>query len=463
MGSFHSSSKGYLSQVSLLHHMVGRKEKVYGQNWHPIEAQSESGARFSLGKIQLFCPVCGSPKVGPYGTHGRKNTRIETFQCKNRKCPHLKNHKVGKQFVLTTSYQFKELIFGKLKALYEDLLKDGAKNKTIAKKYGISESQVSALRTEIESAIDKLNGLDILVLTPQPDTAVAIDETFLKIEGTSIYIIIATGYTSHKTLGIKVSKSRSEEDIREVFNEAEMNTKHNISTISSDALNATQAMAKNLNREITHIIHPHKKPFKKAIIRHYTYENNERITTTIGVKSNFFKKRSKRQFRYMEARTDLTPKVKKKLGRPKGSKTKKRHKQPRTKKKRGRKGLYTVFEKGTIGYAIIDPYRDKLKIGKGLSRPVGAGLNATLKLYHQMSIQNNLAENINSILRAIIRLRGPKTIKSVERRIRATLKIRNHPEILDEVRIMRQVRGDFLMNNLKLIECADLLDRGIIM
>ena len=443
--------------------MVGRKRKVYGSYWHPIEAQSESGACFSLGKIQLFCPVCGSPKVGPYGTHGRKNTRVETFQCKNRKCPHLNNHKTGKQFVLTTSYQFKELIFSKLKALYEDLLKDGAKNKTIAKKYGISESQVSALRTEIESAIDKLNGLDTLVLIPQPDTAVAIDETFLKIEETSIYIIIATGYTSHRTLGIKVSKSRSEEDIHEVFNEVEENIEHEISTISSDALNATQSMAKNLNREITHIIHPHKKPFKKAIIRHYSYENNERITTTIGVKSNFFKKRGKRQFRYMEARTDLSPKIKKKLGRPKGSKTKKRHKKPRAKKKRGRKGLYTVFEKGAIGYATIDPYRDKLKIGKGLSRPVGAGLNATLKLYALMSIQNNLAENINSILRAIIRLRGPKTIESVERRIRATLKIRNHPEILDEVRIMRQVRGDFLMKNLKLIECADLLEQGIIM
>ncbi len=443
--------------------MVGRRKKDYGPLWRLIEAQSESGARFPLGKMQLFCPACGSPKVGPYGTHGRESTRVETFQCKNGKCPHLKKYKVGKQFILTTSYQFKELIYGKLKALYEDLLKDGAKNKTIAKKYGISESQVSALRNEIESAIDKLNGLDSLVLIPQPDTAVAIDETFLKIEGTSIYIIIATGYTSQKTLGIKVSNSRSEEDIREVFNEAEINTEHNISTISSDALNATQAMAKNLNREITHVIHPHKKPFKKAIIRHYTYENNERITTTIGVKSNFFKKRGKRQFRYMEARTDLTPKVKKKRGRPKGAKTKKKCKTPRTKKIRGRKGLYTVFEKGAISYATIDPYRDKLKIGKRLSRPVATGLNATLKLFPLMSIQNNLAENINSILRAIIRLRGPKTIESVERRIRATLKIRNHPEILDEVRIMRQVRGDFLINNLKLIECADLLDRGIIM
>jgi len=455
--------KRHLNLVSLLFRMVGRKKKVYGQLWRPIEAQSESGARFPLGRIQLFCPACGSAKVGPYGTHGRKTTRVETFQCKNSKCSHLKSHKTGKQCVITTSYQFRELIFGKLKAFYEDLLKDGAKNKTIAKKYGISESQVSALRTEIESAIDKLNGLDTLVLTPQPDKAIAIDETFLKIEGTSIYVIISTGYTSHKTLGIKVSKSRSEGDIREVFDEAEGNTDHDISAVSSDALNATQAALKNLNREITHIIHPHKKPFKKAIIRHYSYENNERITTTIGVKSNFFKKRGKRQFRYMEARTDLIPKIKKKRGRPKGSKTKKRHKKPGTKKKRGRKGLYTVFEKGTIGYATIDPYRDKLKIRKGLSRPVSAGLNATLKLFPLMSIQNNLAENINSILRAIIRLRGPKTIESVERRIRATLKIRNHPEILDEVRIMRQVRGDFLMNNLKLTECADLLEQGIIM
>ncbi len=443
--------------------MVGREIKVYEPYWHPIEAQSESGACFSLGKIQLLCPACGSSKVGSYGTHGRKNTRVETFQCKDRKCPHLKNYKTSKQFVLTTSYQFNELIFGKLKTLYEDLLKDGAKNKTIAKKYGISESQVSALRTEIESAIDKLNGLDMLVLMPQPDTSVAIDETFLKIEGTPIYVIIATGYTSHKTLGIKVSKSRSEADIREVFDEADGNTERDISAISSDTLNATQAMAKNLNREITLIIHPHKKPFKKAIIRYYSYENNERITTTIGVKSNFFKKRGKRQFKYMEARTDLSPKIIKKLGRPKGSKTKKRYKKPRTKKKRGRKGLYTVLEKGTIGYATIDPYRNKLKIGKGLSSPVSAELNATLKLFPLMSIQNNLAENINSILRAIIRLRGPKTIESVERRIRATLKVRNHPEILDEVRITRQVRGDFLMNNLKLIECADLLERGIIM
>ena len=102
--------------------MVGRKKKIYGPLWVPVEVQNENGARFSLGKIQLFCPVCGSPKIGPYGTRARASTRVEAFQCKNLECQHLKHHKVGKEFILTTSYQFKELIYGKLKAFYEDLL-----------------------------------------------------------------------------------------------------------------------------------------------------------------------------------------------------------------------------------------------------------------------------------------------------------------------------------------------------
>ena len=443
--------------------MVGRNKKIYDSLWRPIEVQNKNGVRFPLGKIQLLCPTCGSPLIGEFGTHERKDIRVETFQCKNPDCTHLTSFKTPKQFILTTSYRFQELIAEKLKEFYEDLMIDGAKQKTIAKKYSISEAQVSALRSEIEIVIDKLNGLDSLVLTPQSDTAIAIDETFLKIEGTPIYIIIATGYTSRKALGIKVSKTRSEEDMREVFDEAEQNTEHSIDTVSSDALNATQSMVKNIGREITHVIHPHKKPFKKAIIRHYRYEGNERITTIVGVESDFFKKRGKRQFKYMETRTDLTPKVKKKRGRPKGATSKKRKKSLGPKKKRGRKGLYSVFTKGKIGYATIDPYRDKLKIRKGLSSTVGAALNATLFLFALMSIQNNLAENLNAFLRAMLRLTGPKTIKSVENRIRATLKLRNHPELLYEIEIERRMRGDFIINNLKLIEYAELLERGIIM
>jgi len=210
--------------------------------WRSFEVQTEKGARFSIGEIQLYCPKCRSPLVGGFGTHKRKDKRVEAFQCKNKHCAHLKNHKTPKKFVLTTSHRFQELITGKLQDFYEDLMIDGARQNTLAKKYGISEAQVSALRSELEKAIDALHGLDSLVMELQPDCAVAIDETFLKIEGTSIYVILAIGYKSRKTLGVKVSKNRSEEDIRAVFDEADKNTAHGITTLTSDALNATQSM-----------------------------------------------------------------------------------------------------------------------------------------------------------------------------------------------------------------------------
>ncbi len=146
-------------------------------------------------EIKIRCPECRSWMVGPNGTRKRKNGRVDAFICKNPECKHLKQ-KTSKQFIVTTSYEFKKLVHGKLKQLYEDILKDGAKNKTIAKKYNVSPSEISALRTEVEKAIEKHQTLDSLVDVPQPDRTVAIDEMLLRIEGKRMYIIVATGYTT---------------------------------------------------------------------------------------------------------------------------------------------------------------------------------------------------------------------------------------------------------------------------
>ena len=248
-----------------------------------------------LGNIQIRCSLCGSWMVSPNDTRPRKNGRVEAFICKN---PNYKNegHKTPKQFILTTSYEFKKQVFNKLERLYEDLLKDGAKNKTIAKKYKVSPSQISALRAVFVESFDKLEELDKLVKVPQPDRAICMDETFLKIEGTLIYIIVATGYKAHKILGLKVSKTRKEEDLREVFDETEQNTEKPISDVTSDGWGATQTMTKNLGREITHVIHKHKKPYKKVVARYYSYTKTDRITSEIGIKKDVFKKKGKREF-----------------------------------------------------------------------------------------------------------------------------------------------------------------------
>ena len=144
------------------------------------------------------------------------------------------------------------------------------------------------------------------------------------------------------------------------------------------------------------------------------------------------------------------------MGRAKGSKNKRKEKPLKKKKKQGKRGVFKVFDKGKKFYAKIDPYRKTVKISKKLPASLTTALTEVLNLFALMSIQNNLSENKNSILQSKMRLRGPKTVKSVERRIRATEIVQNQPEILEKIQISRNVRGSFYMNNLKVIELPNM-------
>lgn len=440
--------------------MAGRKKKNLVPIFRDLIIIMKSVVDLMLGQIQIKCPLCGSWKVAPNGTRPRNGRRVEAFICRNPKCKN-GGYKTPKQFILTTSYEFKELIFDKLKRLYEDLLIDGAKSKTIAKKYKVSPSQISKLRAVFVEAIDKLEGLDTLVKVPQSDRTICMDETFLKIENTPIYIIIATGYKTHKFLGLKVSKTRKEEDMREVFDEAEQNTKKPISNVISDGWGATQKMTKNLGRKITHVIHKHKKPYKKIVIRHYFYTKTHQITLEIGMKKDIFKKKSKRAFYYRISKTLLTPSPNKNRGRPKGSKNKPKNKKKATQpKKRGRKGLFKVFSTGKRGYVKVDPYRITLKFSKTMDSKLITVLKELFELFVRKTIQNNVAEGSNSVLQSLLKLCGPKTELSVEKKIRGFAIIRNTPELLSNVKIERNIHKDFIINDLISPELAHLMNQG---
>ena len=440
--------------------MVGRKKKLLIPLYRDLIIVMKGVVDLLLGNIQIKCPLCGSWRVSPNGTRPRKDGRVEAFICKNPNCKN-EGHETPKQFILTTSHEFKKQIFNKLKRLYEDLLKDGAKSKTIAKKYKVSPSQISALRAAFVESLDKLEGLDKLVKVPQPDRAICMDETFLKIEGTPIYIIVATGYKTHKILGLKVSETRKEKDLREVFDEAEQNTEKPISDVISDGWGATQAMNKNLGREITHIIHKHKKPYKKVVARHYSYTKTDRITSEIGIKNDVFKKKRKREFYYTVFKTPLKIPSSKKRGRPLGSKSKSKKKKKSAKnKRRGRKGLFKVFFKGQRGYMKVDPYRMTMKFSKNMDPKIVATLKELFGLFFRKTIQNNVAEGSNSVIQSLLKLCGPKTESSVEKKIRAFVIIRNEPELLDKIQIERNIRGDFIIKDLISPELARLMNRG---
>jgi hypothetical protein len=388
---------------------------------------------------------------------------VEAFICHNPDCPHRKDHKTGRQFVLATSRPFKEEIWKRLQGLYEDLILDGDKACSVAKKYHVSEAEVSALRAEVTAAIEDQRGLDQLVSAPQPDTAIAIDETFLKLEGKTLFVIIATGFTTHKTLGVRVSATRNEGDMRAVFDEAQQNVENEIEVVISDAHAATQKMAKNLNRPITHVIHRHKKPYKKVVIRHIAYEGNTRVITDVGVKAGVFAHRGTREYRHLTRTEPVQVPPKRKRGRPKGVKNGQGKKKAKGTGERGRRGLFGVFSRGEKGYMKVDPRRALLHLAERCPSAVVAALGVTFNLFGGMSIQNNLAENINSVIRALWRMRGPRVPETFEKRLRAVLIVRNDPAVIKSLHIARHVRGTIFLNNVRVAECAQLAVSGWIL
>lgn len=130
------------------------------------------------------------------------------------------------------------------------------------------------------------------------------------------------------------------------------------------------------------------------------------------------------------------------------------------KKAGGRRGLFAIFTRGKRGYVRVNPYRRTLKFSKTCPVTAALGLHAAFSLYPRMCIQNNLSENVNSVLQSILRLRGPKTAGSVERRLRAVLIVRNDPTVLDEIEVQRAVRGQFFLDNVTLHDYAGLVERG---
>ncbi|WP_457556885.1 hypothetical protein [Candidatus Harpocratesius sp.] len=426
--------------------MTTRLKMPVTKKYHDFVIESDNNEQIVLKSIQICCPICQSPLVGEDGTKKRGKSRVQSYQCRNPKCSFLNNAKQGKQFTVYSSLFIKSIVQMYLDEIMTKLFYSQGKLIDIAKDYSISSSLMTYLSKKFQNMLDKQHGLQNLVEKPQFEHAVSIDETFLKINGISFYIIMATGYATHKVLGLKVSKTRTWEDIRDVFLEADQNSQEPLKVITADAWGGTKSCAKNLKRPITLIMHRHKKPFEDIVVKHYDYEENKRKITTIGVKSDFVKKKATREYYYMESVEDLAVKMKKKRGRKKGTKNGqgKKKKKPKTKKKRGSKGYRTVFDKGKRGYAKIDPYRKTVRVGKNILPAVSAALEEVINLYPKRFIQNNLAEHKNSLISNFLVLSGPKTAETIERKIRAFIICRNNPLILFSLTFNHNFQSNFL-------------------
>jgi len=442
--------------------MAGRPRKVFAPVIRPINISMEESQEICTLNLEIKCPICGSNHITTNGLQKRKNEGVETFICRNNDCQWLLTSRFGKQFTVSTSLLFLKLIHDTISDILSDLLIKNASKVFIAEKYGISPQVLSYISQKLEQSLTKSGVIASLVPDLQEDEAISMDETFLKINGKTVYIINAIGYANHKVLGMLVSKNRTEAEMRRVFDEADRNTEKPIGIVTCDAWTGTRAMVKNLRRPMTLIIHKHKTPYDRAVIQRFEYSDTTREITELGIKVDFFKKRAKREYfiRKVTESTQLKPKGKR--GRPKGCKKgqgkKKKKRSP--KMKRGRKGLFTVFLAGSRKYAEVDPHRNSVKLGKQPDAAAQTAMRDAMGLFCGMCVQNNIAENLNSLLRLHFRFSGPKTLVNIEIRLRCFLCFYNNPELLSSIAMEYRPRGIFLNSQSKLFRIAPLLARS---
>lgn len=435
--------------------MSGRPCTQYHEIIEQIKITLDDGTQESIGDLPILCPICISDLVGSYGIQPLKSGGRRKFQCKNPACPARAYFHKGKQFTLHTSALFKEALTKQLNQLLIPLLRGDSTQSALSQRFHRSAALMTHLRKKVQIALEMRQNLNKLVLKPTLEEGISLDEMFLKIEGKAVYIIMGTCYGQRKVLGIKVATRRDETMMRTVFNEAEQNNGKQFSLMSIDAWGGSMKMAKNLNRPIIVVIHKHKAPYIKAVIWKIEYESTKRILHKIGIKTDFFKFRRKREYYYLKEEEDLAKPTPKPRGRPKGvkngqgTKTKYIKKSKEDLQKRGPKGIFTVFDKGKKGYARIDPKKKQVKITKGGSATVSAALNQVINFFGKMTIQNNLSENKNSVVEHRVWLSGPKDEESAEKRLRTFLFFLNNPSELDTLQIEHRLRGDLMEREIK--------------
>lgn len=430
--------------------MVKRKHVKRPELRASVVFKTEFGAFLLLSSLLICCPDCLSIDVVRNGSRPRESGPVAAFLCKNEVCRIKRGKKTGRQFTVLTSGEIAKFVEREIGEMIDALYRRGAKAKTIAAQHGVSDAFVSLLRSAVDATIARGKRRDKLVSRKTKDHAVSIDETFFKIDGETIYAIIVRGYNSSKVLGINVSPARAEADMRKAFDEAQANSSKRIEVITTDAHEATRAMARHLGYPLTLIVHPHKKPYDKAIIERIEYDGDEQIHTLIGVSTDIFKKQKKRQYHFKQVTRPVNPPAPKPRGRPKGSKNKgkKLSKDKKKPKKRGRPSIFEVFKSGRKGYVKVRPGKRQLVFSGLPIPPVVKGMRDAFELFAGKHIQNNHSESTNNVLRTVVFLGGQRSVLRLDNRIRAVMRMRNDSELKPHSKIKHRYRANVYLKRM---------------
>jgi hypothetical protein len=269
--------------------------------------------------------------------------------------------------------------------------------------------------------------------------AVWMDETFIKIQGKTWYLIVAVD-SNGRVINHKLVDTRDEESLEMFWNELILKCPH-LQLIVTDGLPGYERMCKKQKKRMYHIQHIHKDDNKQVRITQYDYDKKKgmHVIKQVGMNNNDLLSPESKKVYYLE-KEEKDKSMKRTVGRPKGRKDTKKRRPYRKKseeppptderpksplKKRGRKrvlieGQTYVLDPlaGNIGLgvaALEQKTEEQQKPGGDEVFQVFSLITIAAQMFPGIHITSNRIECCFSKLDAWQETRGRRTVKTVDR------------------------------------------------
>ncbi|MHA1228854.1 MAG: DDE-type integrase/transposase/recombinase [Candidatus Hodarchaeales archaeon] len=318
----------------------------------------------------IHCPKCktSGSNIIKDGRENKTKGKPQKYECKN----------CGKKFCTHTSLFFLEATQAVLTLAFNEVTRTRSSINEVATRYNMSASTLSDFVARIRGELVTKTDLVKKILAREnkqmmtllgPNKAIFIDETFLKIKGSTYYLIVAVN-SEGIPLSWKLASSRKNDMIKGVM--TELLSQYGIpGMVITDGNPTYKSVLTDLRYEGYHVIHIHKDKRNRIIIRKCSFEKETQNYTEelIGINHDVFATVGTKPIWYLSSQKRISKKGGK-GGRPKGSKNRpkdqenhlaasnpqnSKHSSRSPRKKRGPKN---VFHDGHLTEIRVDP--DKL-------------------------------------------------------------------------------------------------------
>lgn len=268
----------------------------------------------------ISCPKCRAMGTNIWrdGRETKVKGKPQKYECKI----------CGKKFCTHTSLFFREVTQAVFTLAFDEVTNTRSSVAEVAKRFNMATTTLHEFVARVRGVLVTKTDLVKKILAREnphlmtlqgSNKAIYVDETFLKIKGSTYYLIVAIN-SQGIPLCWKLTSSRKSEIITGVIEEVIKN--HGIPRmIITDGNPTYKKVLTSLRYEGIHVIHIHKDKRNRIVIRRCRFENGSQQYTEelIGVNHNVFVTEGTKPVWCLSTRKKII-KSGEKRGRPKGSK-----------------------------------------------------------------------------------------------------------------------------------------------